>query len=584
MTVDELEDRLNNEFSKVYKCVLISGDSGIGKTYFLKNKLLRESKYMYISLFGTNSIEAIKIEIYSKLNKICDMIGKIKKVFQRVDGNSIGLGPISLPITYWETDINKAISKNIKNEVLTVVIDDLERKSKEINIEDILGTIETISEIKNINVILVANENKIEGDDKKKFLNFKEKVIQKTYNVHKYSKDAPKEIAEYLLKNMELKANIDINTISNSILEVFESHSVNNLRTLEKGINFVKLIVQYIDLGELDIGEIKDIIIASLSVVVETIEGIYTKDEEKTKTESLKKEIIEDSRNKFAHCIIKNYFKEQYFVSKKGNIVNLLLDIYYDIDVQNNFAKLNKFYKDLHSIDETKKDIDLFYMSEKQLTEKINSFYNNYIVNTDKSLDVNNWFKKLNEIYTYAKVIGKENIFKDEEILKAMDSYLESLQLNEDIFYILDRQIPHQILEEKMLEYNKELNKKIAEKYYSKSIEEIVQKIKAGDFTTESLDRLYTIYTEDHINFDKQKITNMLEENKYFIPDLNYEISDNIWRWSHSIWKKERSYRQYRDNGFEKCVKKLLENSTIIGKYRIELLNRQYGINIEELK
>lgn len=585
MTVDELNERLNNEFPNVYKCVLINGEWGIGKTYFLKNKFLKDKYYIYISLFGVNSIEAIKTEIYSKINKICNIIGKIKKAFQRANGNSIGLGPISLPITYWETDIDDAIIKNIKDKVLTVVIDDLERKSKEINMEDVLGTIETIAEIKNINVVLVANENKIEGEDKNKFLDFKEKVIQKTYNVHKYSKDAPKAVTEYLLNNMELKSNMNITPICNNILEVFESHSINNLRTLEKGVNFIKLIVQYIDLDELDSNEIKDIIIASLSVVIETVECIYTKKEEKTKKESLLEKIIEDSGNKVTCCIIKNYFKEQYFVSKKSTIVNLLLNIYCDKDVENNFEKLNKFYKDLHTIDESKKDIDLFYLSEEQLKEKINNFYNKYIIKTDNLLDVNNWFKKLNEIYTYAKVIGKENIFKDEEILKAMDSYLKNLKLNEGLYYTLDRHIPYQISEEKMLEYNKELNKKIAEKYYSKSIEEIVQKMKEGEFTTENLDRLYTIYTEDHINFDKQKIINMMEEKQYFIPDLNNEISDKEWSWAHSIWEKARSYKQYRkDRSFEKCVNELLKHSTVLGKYRMESLNRQYGINIEELK
>lgn len=75
-----------------------------------------------------------------------------------------------------------------------------------------------------------------------------------------------------------------------------------------------------------------------------------------------------------------------------------------------------------------------------------------------------------------------------------------------------------------------------------------------------------------------------MEDNKYFIPNLNYEISDKIWSWAHSIWEKERSYKQYRDNGFEKCVKGLLQNSTAIGKYRIESLNRQYGINIDDVK
>lgn len=456
----------------------------------------------------------------------------------------------------------------------------MERKSKKINIEDILGTIETLSEINNINVILVANEHKIEEDDKNKFLNFKEKIIQKTYNIHKYSKDSPKEITKFLLRDVKLENNTDINIISEYIIEVFENHPVNNLRTLEKGVNFVNLILKYIDLQELDNGEIKDIIIAALSVVIETIEGTYINKENKPKDEN----IIEDSGNKLVSCIIKNYFKEQYFISKKNTIVNLLLDIYQDKDVQANFEKFNKFYKDIHTIDETKEEIDLFYMSEEQLIEKIEAFHKNCILKADKKLDINNWFKKLNEIYTYAKAIGKEKIFKDEEIFKVMDIYLENLQVEEGLFYILDRHIPYQISEDKMLEYNNQLNEKITEKYYAKSIEKIVKKIEENDFKAENLDRLYTIYTEDHIKFDKQKIINIMEDNKYFIPNLNYEISDNIWSWAHSIWEKERSYKQYRDNGFEKCVKGLLQNSTAIGKYRIESLNRQYGININDVK
>ena len=40
MTIDELESRLDNEFSDIYKCVLIKGEWGIGKTYFLRKKYL----------------------------------------------------------------------------------------------------------------------------------------------------------------------------------------------------------------------------------------------------------------------------------------------------------------------------------------------------------------------------------------------------------------------------------------------------------------------------------------------------------------------------------------------------------------
>ena len=57
------------------------------KHIFKKFFFFKEREYIYISLFGSNSIETIKTEIYSKLNKKCNIIGKIKKVLHIADGN-----------------------------------------------------------------------------------------------------------------------------------------------------------------------------------------------------------------------------------------------------------------------------------------------------------------------------------------------------------------------------------------------------------------------------------------------------------------------------------------------------------------
>ena len=48
MTIDELKSRLDNEFSDIYKCVLIKGEWGIGKTYFLRKKYLCDKKHISI--------------------------------------------------------------------------------------------------------------------------------------------------------------------------------------------------------------------------------------------------------------------------------------------------------------------------------------------------------------------------------------------------------------------------------------------------------------------------------------------------------------------------------------------------------
>ena len=194
MTIDELKDRLEDEFQDIYKCILINGDWGIGKSYFLENNYLKEKNYIKVSLFGLNNIEEVKSEIYAQLNKFLNFIKN--GVINRFSGNDINLfgGIASISIPYFENDIQSSIEKKCKKSGLIIIFDDLERKNRNINMEDILGIIESISTIKNLNIIIVTNEKKIPPEDKEIYDNFKEKVIQKTYNVDKYSNSAPIEV------------------------------------------------------------------------------------------------------------------------------------------------------------------------------------------------------------------------------------------------------------------------------------------------------------------------------------------------------------------------------------------------------
>ena len=112
------------------------------------------------------------------------------------------------------------------------------------------------------------------------------------------------------------------------------------------------------------------------------------------------------------------------------------------------------------------------------------------------------------------------------------------------------------------------------------SLDEIISNTSKGIYEQTQLDTLFSIYTENNANIDKQGIINKIKENKYFIPNLNYDISEKMWSFAHTIWEKARNYKELRDDSFEKCVKELLKTSTTIGKYRIESLNEQYDIII----
>ena len=92
MTIDELKERLTNEYPIIYKSILVNGEWGIGKTYFIK-QFLKGKDYIYVSLFGINSFEDFKNQIYSELNKA---LGFIKKNLKKLENTNIGIPWFSL--------------------------------------------------------------------------------------------------------------------------------------------------------------------------------------------------------------------------------------------------------------------------------------------------------------------------------------------------------------------------------------------------------------------------------------------------------------------------------------------------------
>ena len=582
MTIDELESRLDNEFSDIYKCVLIKGEWGIGKTYFLRKKYLCNKKHIYISLFGLDSIEEIKIEIYSKLNKVLNFI---KNGINRMKGSSINLPFTSISIPYLENDIENAIEKKCKKEKFIIVIDDLERKSSNIKMEAILGIIESISNIKNSLIIVVANENKITEKEKSIYLNFSEKVIQKIYNVDCYSYTASDKILKNSIDAIDIDKELK-KIISSATIKIFNSDYVNNLRTLEKGLNFVKLLIKHINFSELGLTnkEIFELITISLAIVIEDIEKKYSnkglKQKESPDKVDISESVFREPEKELSSNIMKNYLKENELFSYKYTLIEFIINIYYDLDLNGNFQKINNWYKDLHLIRTKKEDIDNFYLGEDELRQRIEEFYSKYVLEKNDIIDVYNWLQKLNELYYYAEIIEAEDKFKYEEINEAMDKYLEKLEILEDPRY-LRRNRAREIRSEKMEKINEVLILKITNKYYNNCIDDILEENEKGRFEIDKLERLKSLFNLNDFE-GKNKIIERIAENSYFIPDLNHNLTQEEWNWTHSIWRIAQNYIIHNniglDNSFKENVSELLKKSAKIGRYRIESLNSQYGI------
>ncbi|MBS1951425.1 MAG: hypothetical protein OJF59_000586 [Cytophagales bacterium] len=214
--------------AKTDYAVMINGEWGSGKTYYLKKELFKELekekpelRCIYISLFGvTGSLDLNKkffLEVYPFLNnKWAKTAGAVGKSVLSHLGFDFGKDQ--------EDALIEFVSKF--NDNTLIVFDDLERLDKDLLIE-ILGFINQIVEHNNIKVIISANEKEILEGIKKDSSDY-ERYIEKLVRHKLQFKLGFDEIGGEIIRG----AGVDFKFQGN-ILEAFSKGENRNLRTLQ---------------------------------------------------------------------------------------------------------------------------------------------------------------------------------------------------------------------------------------------------------------------------------------------------------------------------------------------------------------
>lgn len=176
---------INNK--KTIGCYQIKGCWGCGKTYFVKNilfdKLLNNENPItpvLISLFGLNDIKDIHhmllnsyINIMNKTN--IDVTDDMNRGLDYLD---FKYGSNNNILNYNLHDEEELIYSIIPKEKVILIIDDVERFLNEDNVEQLLGIINTLTEVRGYKVIIIYNEDFQRSKKLSKLkANFKEKVI-----------------------------------------------------------------------------------------------------------------------------------------------------------------------------------------------------------------------------------------------------------------------------------------------------------------------------------------------------------------------------------------------------------------------
>jgi hypothetical protein len=289
-------------------------------------------------------------------------------------------------------------------------------------------------------------------------------------------------------------------------------------------------------------------------------------------------------------CIVKNYFNEFVYNSEKYNILEPIIKIYNDVEVEDSYIQIKNYYKAKNSLEGSSEKAlknnvkkDTFFCSLDELIERIDIFKKECIYKINDNMNFNNWFKELNVLYEYSQIYGLKESFDRNEIIEAMNKYVDKLEIKDGTLYSIINSFRRYMSVDNndMKEYEEIFKNKITEKYYIKKYEEVLDDFSNNKYDCEKIEALFSFFSE--ANILQEVIIGLKEKikmSKYFIPDLDSSITEEEWSWTHAIWKEMSQRKGTRDNDFEKYLKQKIKKVNVVGKYRIESLNNQYSIQV----
>ncbi|MGM9835009.1 MAG: P-loop NTPase fold protein [Bacilli bacterium] len=234
--------------------LLLEGDWGSGKTYFVKNNLKKLST-IYISLYGINSISNLSFQLFYEIIKTKN--NKVLKKFLSPSIKSETIGTISnVILNNIENKFNISIKElfsliskiNLDNKL--IIFDDLERTTIPIN--EVLGFLNTLVEHNKAKILIIANEKELPNQEE--YHKFKEKLIYQTYKyvpqldqiydklVEKES-EIFKENKSFVVTELKRKDHYNIRTMQFIIQRYKElEYDLNNIFSKMKNKDIIKII------------------------------------------------------------------------------------------------------------------------------------------------------------------------------------------------------------------------------------------------------------------------------------------------------------------------------------------------------
>jgi hypothetical protein len=228
------------------KTVMLSGVWGSGKTHFWQNDirpdlLEQEQKNIYISLYGKESIGELKFEVLREAYNLEVKEDFISKTASMISSIAPSLGEKSLVDGY--DKLNKKAKEKKSEEILKsgsiICLDDFERKSKNIDLNDLFGYISQLALDYHCKVVIILNSDVFEGEEANVFKTVKEKTVDKFF----YFEPTRRELFDSIYDRKDNKYE-DLDTygedIFNAINEIEELNARIYIQVLDNCLEWIE--------------------------------------------------------------------------------------------------------------------------------------------------------------------------------------------------------------------------------------------------------------------------------------------------------------------------------------------------------
>ena len=235
------------------KTIMLSGAWGAGKTHFWQNEIepalsekLEENDKacVYVSLYGKDNLNALKQEVFIKASSKNKLLSEEVSIFgfdvlSSIKDSDLKIGSIAKAFYGLNKARKKTLGENRLKDGGVICFDDFERKSQNIDLNDLFGFISQLAIDMQCKVIIILNSDVFECEEAEVFKRVKEKTVNKflyfkptieelfesIYSDNKYLKlkDYKSDILNAIKEAEELNARLYIQVLDNC-LEWADSH------------------------------------------------------------------------------------------------------------------------------------------------------------------------------------------------------------------------------------------------------------------------------------------------------------------------------------------------------------------------